>query len=214
MLSPSLENCALLLKSSFSYRYVIFVQQKQHQELHIQKCVQCIFDLQFLQSLSLMQIKLFYLQIWRMGYKNTLFHTDFKNVNLTLVKSAPKNRFSQKTVLEKSVLGKKLFRCIFYYGQINVFKISIKSRIFYTLFDQFKGKVFISQKSQCVFSINQKVQTASSHSIFRKTVFFYKQVLHFDRPSATFQCFYVKKFCCPFNLPIVLRWWPKKGIFF
>ncbi len=88
--------------------------------------------------------KTVFLQIWQMGYKNTLFHTDFKNVNLTLVKSAPKNRFSQKTVLEKSVLGKKLFRCIFYYGQINVFKISIKSRIFYTLFDQFKGKVFIS----------------------------------------------------------------------
>jgi hypothetical protein len=36
--------------------------------------------------------------------KNSSFRTDFKNVNLTLVKSAPKKSFSQKTILpiEKS----------------------------------------------------------------------------------------------------------------
>jgi hypothetical protein len=31
--------------------------------------------------------------------KNPSFHTDFKNVHMTLVKSAPKKSFSQKTIL-------------------------------------------------------------------------------------------------------------------
>ncbi len=35
----------------------------------------------------------------RMGIKNPSFRTDFKNVNMTLVKSAPKNFFCQKTIL-------------------------------------------------------------------------------------------------------------------
>jgi hypothetical protein len=45
-----------------------------------------------------------------------------------------------------------------------------------------KKKVFISLKSQCVLSMNFKVQNASNHSIVRKTVF-HKQVLDFHRSS-------------------------------
>jgi hypothetical protein len=50
--------------------------------------------------------------------KNPSFHTDFKNVHMTLVKSAPKKSFGQKTVLpienlsyvlKKSVFWLKLF---------------------------------------------------------------------------------------------------------
>ncbi len=41
------------------------------------------------------------------------FHTDFKNINFTLVKSAPKNCFSQKTVPEKSVFGKNVLVVLF-----------------------------------------------------------------------------------------------------
>jgi hypothetical protein len=48
--------------------------------------------------------------------KNPTFHTDFKNVNLIiLIKSAPKQNFSQKTVLPKLFVG-ALFtkvKCIF-----------------------------------------------------------------------------------------------------
>ncbi len=46
------------------------------------------------------EMKTFFLQIWRMGYKKFVFsyRTNFKNVNLNLIllKSAPKTRFSRK----------------------------------------------------------------------------------------------------------------------
>jgi hypothetical protein len=45
-------------------------------------------------------MKTFFLLIGRMGAsKNPSFRTDFKNVHMTLVKSAPKKSFSQKTIL-------------------------------------------------------------------------------------------------------------------
>jgi hypothetical protein len=41
----------------------------------------------------------FSLNMWNGASKNTSFRTDFKNVHLFLVKSAPKKSFSQKTIL-------------------------------------------------------------------------------------------------------------------
>jgi hypothetical protein len=53
-------------------------------------------------------MKTFFLQIWQ------IFHTDFKNVSLTLVKSAPKKSFSQKTVFSiKSVFEQNFFGALF-----------------------------------------------------------------------------------------------------
>jgi hypothetical protein len=53
--------------------------------------------------------------------KNPSFRTDFKNVNLTFVKSEPKKSFSQKTILpienlpkKIGFLGKNFFGCTFY----------------------------------------------------------------------------------------------------
>jgi hypothetical protein len=54
--------------------------------------------------------------------KNLPFYTNFKNVTLILVKSAPKSSFSPKTVL---VIGKKNFGC--------TFAIRIKRGIFYPI---------------------------------------------------------------------------------
>ena len=44
------------------------------------------------------RLKLFFFKYGEWGIKNLSFHTDFKNVSLILVRSAPKKSFSQKTV--------------------------------------------------------------------------------------------------------------------
>jgi hypothetical protein len=69
--------------------------------------VSSIFDLLSSQksSLSLLRDENFFsLNRSNGASKNQSFRTDFKNVHMTFVKSAPKNSFSQKTILpvEKS----------------------------------------------------------------------------------------------------------------
>jgi hypothetical protein len=52
---------------------------------------------------------------------------------MTLVKSAPKKSFSQKTILpieNIGFLGKTFFGCTFYKGHMYIFEISMKRRIF------------------------------------------------------------------------------------
>jgi hypothetical protein len=52
---------------------------------------------------------------------------------MTLVKNAPKNSFSKKTILpiEKiGFLGKKFLGCTFYKGHMYIFEISMKRWIF------------------------------------------------------------------------------------
>ncbi len=86
-----------------------------------------IFDLFSSQksSLSLLRDENFFsLNISNGASKNSYFRTDFKNVHMTLVKSAPKKGFSQKAILPvenllKSpknlvFLGKTFFWCTFY----------------------------------------------------------------------------------------------------
>ncbi len=90
---------------------------------------------------------------------------------------------TEKLSKKKSVFDQNLFGCTFYWGQMYIFEISIKRWIFwYPKRPIQKKKVFISLKSQCVLSMNLKVQNASNHSILRKTVF-QKQVLDFHRSS-------------------------------
>jgi hypothetical protein len=54
------------------------------------------------------EMKTFFLWICRMGHKKSVFRTDFKYVHMTLVKSAPKKSFSQKTILPIENLPKSL----------------------------------------------------------------------------------------------------------
>jgi hypothetical protein len=62
--------------------------------------------------------------------KNPSIHTDFINVNLILVKNAPKESFSKTPVLlfqklakfqKNSFLGKSFFGCTFYKAEIDIF---------------------------------------------------------------------------------------------
>ncbi len=89
--------------------------------------------------------------------KNPFFHTDFKNVHLTLVKSAPKK------------------------SHMYIFEISTKRRI--APFDLFKEKKFSSlRRDNELFWELKKVKNGQNRSKFRKTVF-YKQILDFQCPS-------------------------------
>jgi hypothetical protein len=73
---------------------------------------------------------------------------------MTLVKSAPKKSFSQKTILpienlpkaqKIGFLGKFFFGCTFYKGHMYIFEISMKRRIFlYPIRPNQRKKVFIS----------------------------------------------------------------------
>jgi hypothetical protein len=90
----------------------------------------------------------FFLQIWRMGYPKSVFSSDLKNVNLIFLKSAPKKRFSQKAVLGKQ---KTFSGCTFYKGQMHILEINIKSWIFDTSFDLFKGKKLSSHRRVNVY---------------------------------------------------------------
>ncbi len=84
--------------------------------------------------------------------KNPSFHTDFKNVYLTLVKSAPKISFAQKydfLGLSKFSIGKIVFvdkiffGCTFYHKVVCTFLKSIqKDGFFDAPFDLFKQKSF------------------------------------------------------------------------
>ncbi len=106
--------------------------------------------------------------------KSPSFRTDFKNLHMILVKSAPKKMFWPKNCLtkftyylskkctQKKVFAKKLFYqlkiclkigllvktflgCTFYYGHIYIFEISTKRRIFlYPIRPNKRKKVFIS----------------------------------------------------------------------
>ncbi len=77
--------------------------------------------------------------------KNLSFHTDFKNVHKTLVKSAPKKSFAQKTAF-LGLFWQKLFLVALFTNVICTFLKSVrKDRFFDALFDLFKEKnVFIS----------------------------------------------------------------------
>ncbi len=60
-------------------------------------------------------MKTFFLWLGRMGYQK--IRTDFKNVNMTIVKSAPKKSFAQKTEdLGKFSIGKIVFLAKTFFG--------------------------------------------------------------------------------------------------
>ncbi len=72
--------------------------------------------------------------------KNPSFRTDFKNVHMTLVKSAPKKVLVKKlfyklkiclSIKKNCFLGKTFFGCTFYKGNMYIFEISMKWRIFW-----------------------------------------------------------------------------------
>jgi hypothetical protein len=71
--------------------------------------------------------------------KNPSFRTDFKNVNLTLVKVHPKKVLAKKLFYQLKIclspkkicfLGKTFYGCTFYQGHMYIFEISMKRRIF------------------------------------------------------------------------------------
>jgi hypothetical protein len=85
-----------------------------------------------------------------MGYKkNPSFHTDFKNVHMTSVKSAPKKNFAQKTDFFRTFsIGKIVFWLKLFLGALftKVFCTFLKSvqkdEFFDAPFDLFKEKSF------------------------------------------------------------------------
>ncbi len=82
--------------------------------------------------------------------KNPSFHTDFKNVQMSLVKSASKNFFLPKIYFtnwkfardlkKKSVFWAKLFLCALFTNVICISEISMKDELFDTPFDLIKEK--------------------------------------------------------------------------
>ncbi len=77
-----------------------------------------------------------------MGYKNLSFHTDFRNLHMTLVKSVPKKRFlglssfsSDKTIFWLNVLGALFTKVI-----CTFFKSVRKDGVFDAPLDLFKEK--------------------------------------------------------------------------
>jgi hypothetical protein len=66
--------------------------------------------------------------------KKSVFYTDFQNVNLTSVKSAPKNVLPKKQFCnwQNSFLAKTFLGNTFYQDQIFIFEISMKEGIFET----------------------------------------------------------------------------------
>jgi hypothetical protein len=97
-----------------------------------------------------------FLNIVEWGIKNPSFHTDLKNVNLILVKSAAKKSCSQKNNIPiEKVSEKSVFGCIFHKGkgQLYIFESSIKRRIFlYPIRQYSKQKSFhVIEESMCTF---------------------------------------------------------------
>ncbi len=132
-------------------------------------------------SLSLVRDENFFLQIWRMGYKKSVFSTDFSNINLFLVKRAA-----------KKVLAKKLFanwkspREIGFLLRSNVpFRKQDKKMDFWypvLRFYLFKEKELSSKRRVNVYILWTKCRKCKQPINIRRTVF-YKQVLDFHRPS-------------------------------
>jgi hypothetical protein len=85
----------------------------------------------FLHFLPLSSQEVFFVPSKR--YKNFFFkygewdikNTEFKNVNLIVVKSAPKQNFSQKIGFGATFFGHTLYQ-----GQLYIFELTIKRRIF------------------------------------------------------------------------------------
>ena len=121
---------------------------------------------------------------------------------MTLVKSAPKKRFAQKTdcfrtfSLGKIIFRPKLFLCALFTKVIcTFFEISTKRRIFDAPFDLLREKKFSSLRGDNeLFLELKKVKNGRNHSKFRKTVF-YKQILDFHCPSKILCHIEIMKFC-------------------
>ncbi len=99
-----------------------------------------------------MRWKLFFFDLVEWGIKKS-FHTDFKNVHLTFVKSAPKNSFAQKPIildLGKCSIGKIVFWLKLFFGElftrvICTFVRSVRKDGFLDApFDLYKEKKFSS----------------------------------------------------------------------
>ncbi len=78
--------------------------------------------------------------------KNPFFHTDFKNVHMTFVKSVPKKSFAQKTdfSIAKIVFWLKLLGALFTKVICTFLKSVRKDEFFDAPFDLFKEKKFSS----------------------------------------------------------------------
>ncbi len=85
--------------------------------------------------------------------KNPSFHTDFKNVHMTLVKSAPEKRFAQNTNFlglrqtfnwENSFWAKTFLCALFTKFICTFLKSARKDGFFYAPFDLFKENKFSS----------------------------------------------------------------------
>ncbi len=108
---------------------------------------------------------------------------------MTLVKSASKKSFSQKTILpiespKKSVFWAKLFLVALFTKVICTFLKSVRKDGFFDApFDLFKEKKFSSLRrgNELIWEL-KKVKNRRNRLKFRKTVF-YKQILDFQCPS-------------------------------
>ncbi len=122
--------------------------------------------------------------------KNSSFHTDFKNVHMTLVKSASKKSFAQKTIflgtfsIGKTVFWLKLFWVHFLLrSYVHFWNQYEKTNFLIAPFDLFKEKKFSSlRRDNESFWRTEMVKNGRNRSILRKTVF-YKQILDFYCPS-------------------------------
>ncbi len=118
--------------------------------------------------------------------KNPSFPTDFKNVHMTLVKSAPKKILPKKPIFSigNIVFWLKLFLGALFTKVICTFLKSVqKDGFFDAPFDLFKEKKFSSlRRDNELFKELKKVKNGRNRSNVRKTVF-YKQTLDFHCPS-------------------------------
>ncbi len=112
--------------------------------------------------------------------KNPSFHTDFKNVSMTLVKNAPKKSFAQKPIF----FGKNLFLGAHFTKVICALLKSVwKDGFFDAPFKLFTEKKFSSLRRDNELSWElKKVKNGRNRSKFRKMVI-YKQSLDFHCPS-------------------------------
>ncbi len=110
------------------------------------------------------------------------FHTDFKNVHMTLVQVHPKKVLAKELFYQLKIgfLAKTFFGCTFYQGHMYIFEISTKRQIYWC---PFQRKKFSSLRRDTeLFWELKKVKNGRNCSKCRKTVF-YKQILDFHCPS-------------------------------
>ncbi len=134
-------------------------------------------------TLTLLWDENFFSLIWSNGVsKNLSFHTDFKNVNMTFVKSAPKKSFAKKNdfSISRIVFWLKHFLGALFTQVICTFLKSVQKDGFFMPHSTYsKKKMFHLFRDNELF---WELKKGRNRSKFRKTVI-YKQILEFHCPS-------------------------------